>query len=104
MSENKEIIRTGLFDVVEVKNDNNVLQLFHQRVNDGYVNATELCKYAGKKFSHYYARPETKEFLQVLSSDAHISASELVGASTNSNTFGSMAIAIVCCKSIKTCF
>jgi len=78
MSENKEIIRTGLFDVVEVKNDNNVLQLFHQRVNDGYVNATELCKYAGKKFSHYYARPETKEFLQVLSSDAHISASELV--------------------------
>ena len=81
MAEKKEIIRTGLFDVIEVKNDNNdndVLQLFHQRVNDGYVNATELCKYSGKKFSHYYARPETKEFLQVLSSDAHISASELV--------------------------
>ena len=81
MAEKKEIIRTGLFDVIEVKNDNNdndVLQLFHQRVNDGYVNATAMCKSAYRNFSYWYRLNTTQEFLETLSTDIGISISELV--------------------------
>jgi hypothetical protein len=41
--------------------------IVNQRVNDGYVNATELCKAAGKLFADYRRNAPTQEFLQVLS-------------------------------------
>lgn len=38
-----------------------------QRANDGYVNATALCKAAGKLFAHYRENDTTKAFLKALS-------------------------------------
>ena len=52
--------------------------LIHQRASDGYVNATAMCKAAGKLFGHYRERPSTNEFLEELSSVIGIPISELV--------------------------
>lgn len=49
-----------------------------QRASDGYINATAMCKVAGKKFSHYLENANTKEYLAELSADAGIPASGLV--------------------------
>ncbi len=43
-----------------------------QRASDGYINATALCKAGGKLFANYAAAPETKQFLQDLSSKTGI--------------------------------
>ena len=48
------------------------------RKDDGYINATELCKAGNKKFSHWNSLDTTKELINVLSSDAGIPASLLV--------------------------
>lgn len=37
-----------------------------QREADGYINATAMCKAAGKDWSHYKANATTKEFLEAL--------------------------------------
>ena len=39
------------------------------REEDGYINATELCKAGNRLFSTYYRRNKTKDFLQVLSNE-----------------------------------
>lgn len=49
-----------------------------QRAADGYVNATALCKAAGKLWKHYRANQQTQEFIAELSSVAGIPATELV--------------------------
>jgi len=49
-----------------------------QRANDGYVNATELCRASGKQLGHYLENKATKDFLNELSSDIGIPISELV--------------------------
>ena len=48
------------------------------RKDDGYINATELCKAGNKKFSHWNSLDTTKELINVLSSDAGIPATLLV--------------------------
>jgi hypothetical protein len=62
------------------------LQLIHhtdgnvdipQRAADGYINATSLCKAAGKEWSHYAETKQTKEFLTELSGDLGIPISVL---------------------------
>lgn len=40
--------------------------LIQQRLNDGYINATAMCKAAGKEWSHYAANASTREFLTAL--------------------------------------
>lgn len=40
----------------------------HQRPKDGYINATELCKKAGKQWAHYWQNTATQAFLKELSS------------------------------------
>ena len=52
--------------------------IIEQRAEDGYINATAMCKAAGKRFNHYYDNDSNKAFIQELSSDAGIPASELV--------------------------
>ena len=52
----------------------------HQRPQDGYVNATELCRRAGKLFGHYHETAQTKAFLEELSLDIGIPISNLVQA------------------------
>jgi hypothetical protein len=49
-----------------------------QRANDGYINATALCKACGKEFGDYNRLSTTKAFLEELSSDMGIPISELV--------------------------
>lgn len=52
--------------------------IIEQRAEDGYINATAMCKAAGKRFNHYYDNGGNKAFIQELSSDTGIPASELL--------------------------
>jgi hypothetical protein len=52
--------------------------LIEQRINDGYINATALCKAANKKWDHYNTNQQTKDFLDELSSTTGIPVIELV--------------------------
>lgn len=52
--------------------------IIEQRAVDGYINATAMCKAAGKRFNHYYDNDSNKAFIQELSSDTGIPALELV--------------------------
>lgn len=49
-----------------------------QRLVDGYINATEICKGAGKSFADYSRMKSTNEFLNELSSDMGIHMSALI--------------------------
>lgn len=49
-----------------------------QREVDGFVNATALCQAAGKKISHWLTLDTTKAYINALSVDTAITASELV--------------------------
>ena len=50
----------------------------YQRIQDGYVNATAMCKAAGKLIADYSRLKETKEFLNELSIDMGIPITALV--------------------------
>lgn len=53
-------------------------EIIRQRASDGYVNATALCKKAGKLFGHYRENAPTKAFLEELSAVIGIPITELV--------------------------
>lgn len=61
--------------LIERKVDNSPVQ---QRLLDGYVNATALCKAAGKNFADYKRLKGTDDFLKELSSDVGIPITELI--------------------------
>ena len=48
----------------------------NQRVTDGFINATEICKAAGKNFADYTRTQNTKDFLEALSADMGIPITE----------------------------
>lgn len=48
-----------------------------QRAADGYINATAMCKAAGREWKHYNENRTTKEFLAALSAEVGIPTSEL---------------------------
>lgn len=50
----------------------------NQRLMDGYINATSLCKACKKDFHDYYRLKATKEFLCELSSETGIPVSALI--------------------------
>jgi len=52
--------------------------LSHKRFSDGYVNATAMCKAAGKEWKHYNELVTTKAFILELSSEVGISDVGLV--------------------------
>lgn len=52
-------------------------QILH-RSEDGYLNATAMCKAAGKLIGNYLRNAETNAFVDELSSDMRISISELI--------------------------
>lgn len=52
--------------------------LVEQRRLDGYMNATAMCRAAGRLFGHYAENKTTSAFLAELSSDIGIPISELV--------------------------
>ncbi len=53
-------------------------RIVQQRASDGYINATALCKAAGKQFHGYARTGPTQRFLQALEAETHRSVSELV--------------------------
>lgn len=53
-------------------------ELISQRVEDGYVNATAMCKAAGKEWSKYYRLTTTKVFIEKLSTALHIRQDALI--------------------------
>ena len=55
-------------------------QLIEQRSIDGYINATAMCRAAGRLFGHYAENRTTKAFLSELSTVIGIPISELVQA------------------------
>ena len=52
--------------------------IINQRANDGYINATALCKACNKEVKHYLENKSTKEFLKELSLVVGIPTTELV--------------------------
>lgn len=60
-------------------------EIIPQRMHDGYVNATSMCKATGKLFGHYHALQSTKDFLEALSLDIGIPISSLVVAIKGGN-------------------
>ena len=52
--------------------------VIHQRPQDGYINATELCQKSGKLFADYHRSAQTQGFLSELSLDMGIPISNLV--------------------------
>ena len=57
------------------KVENRVIQ---QRATDGYINATAMCKAAGKRFHDYSRLGTTRAFLQALEAETGIPVSGLV--------------------------
>jgi hypothetical protein len=49
-----------------------------QRVSDGYVNATAMCKARGRLLGNYLRNDTTQEYLEALSADMRIRISDLV--------------------------
>jgi len=59
--------------------DRNVEEdIIQQRLMDGYVNATALCKASGKKFNDYSRLKNTEEFINELSAETGIPATALI--------------------------
>ena len=52
--------------------------LIHQRAVDGYINATAMCKAAGKAFADYQRLGTTKAYLAALHADMGIPITELI--------------------------
>lgn len=49
-----------------------------QRSGDGYINATVLCKAAGKQWNEYFSNKSTKEYLAVVEAKTGIPVLELI--------------------------
>lgn len=56
-----------------------------QRLLDGYVNATALCKAVNKRWTHYYESKAAKEFIKALSTKTDIPSSTLIQAVRGGN-------------------
>ena len=52
--------------------------IIEQRAADGYINATAMCKAAGKQMNDYTRLDTTKAFLKELSEDTGIPVSQLI--------------------------
>ena len=53
--------------------------------DDGYINATQLCKAGKKKFSHWNSLDTTKELIQALESETGIPISQLIDVKKGGN-------------------
>jgi hypothetical protein len=52
--------------------------VIQQRLTDGYINATAMCKAAGKEWNHYQANASAKAFLTALQGSPGISGHPIV--------------------------
>jgi KilA domain-containing protein len=53
-------------------------EIIQQRAKDGYINATAMCKAAGKLWYEYRRATSTENFLEALEADTGISRNELI--------------------------
>ncbi|WP_216602183.1 KilA-N domain-containing protein [Vibrio pectenicida] len=53
-------------------------EIIPQRMGDGYISATALCKSVGKRFSDYSALKSTQDFIAELSQQTSLPAHQLV--------------------------
>lgn len=53
-------------------------EIINQRAKDGYINATTMCKAAGKNWADYNRIGPTKAFLDELSADMGLPITELI--------------------------
>lgn len=53
-------------------------EVIHQRVKDGYVNATAMCKAGGRRFNDYSRLATTQPFVNELSAATGIPVTELI--------------------------
>ena len=60
-------------------------EIVSQRKHDGYINATAMCKAAGKKFGDYLRIGPTRAFLLELASATGIPATELIQTLSGGN-------------------
>ena len=56
--------------------------------SDGYINATQLCKAAGKAFADYQKTKQTQDYLQALSSNMNILILDLINSNIGGNHSG----------------
>ena len=49
-----------------------------QKRDDGYINATAMCQATGKRLNNYTRASSTKEFINILSAETRIRATELI--------------------------
>jgi len=91
-------------------------EVVRQRVRDGCINATAMCKAAGKLWGHYHENETSKAFLMELEADIGIPISELVQSvkggfpdmqgtwvpSLPGHPFGAGVVATICgsCQSV----
>lgn len=60
-------------------------ELIQQQKNNGYVNATAMCRAAGREFKHYNENRTTREFIAELSREVGIPTSELIQSVSGGN-------------------
>ena len=53
-------------------------QAIHQRSEDGYLNATAMCRACQKEWSNYFKNQSAQDFVAALESDLRIRRSELI--------------------------
>lgn len=63
------------FDLIPHKAQGTII---YQRPADGYINATAMCRAAGKQFKHYNENRTTREFLGALAGEVGIPTTKLV--------------------------
>lgn len=68
----EQLVMLGIIDRVAEN------EIISQRVTDGYVNATAMCKAGGKEWRRYFELTTTKYFLEELSSDADLNGIALI--------------------------
>mgnify|MGYP002677594369 CR=1 FL=1 len=61
--------------IIDRKAENEIIA---QRITDGYINATAMCKAAGKEWRRYFELSTTKAFVQALSTDAGLDGTVLI--------------------------
>ncbi len=59
--------------------------VIHHRSGDGYINATAMCKAAGREFKHYNENKNTRAFIAELSSVVGIPTTELIQSFSGGN-------------------
>jgi len=72
MDNNTQLMIGGLID------HKTEAAIIHQRIKDGYISATAICKATNKMWGHYWSTEPTKAFIKELSTDIDMPISEMV--------------------------